>query len=200
MNLIGSYHHLHPRPHHHHGFAHETTVPFAARCHEDAHHPHPHPPHRRPGARAGQTRHLDPHARAPAPARRRHRVAVCPRERARSSRRPRAERRRSASMNKAFAELRELIPHVPADTKLSKMKTLRLAAGYIAHLTDILHAHTGAPGARDTDSVIQHTDGDGTGSRSSSTELEAQVTSAAPCLPNQAPPLLTPPTFTVIGQ
>lgn len=34
---------------------------------------------------------------------------------------------------------RELIPHVSADTKLSIIKTLRLTAGYIAHLTVILH-------------------------------------------------------------
>lgn len=157
--MLGSYHHLylHLRPPHHQGFVHEPTLPFGARCHEDAHQNHQHL--RRSGPRAGGTRHREPHAHARAPAYTRpgHRVVVCPRERARSSsRKPRAERRRSASMNTAFAELRELIPHVPADTKLSKIKTLRLAAGYIAHLTDILHAHTGAPGARDTVRTLTH--------------------------------------------
>ncbi|XP_006770808.2 PREDICTED: heart- and neural crest derivatives-expressed protein 2 [Myotis davidii] len=42
------------------------------------------------------------------------------------------------SINSAFAELRECIPNVPADTKLSKIKTLRLATSYIAYLMDLL--------------------------------------------------------------
>ena len=37
------------------------------------------------------------------------------------------ERRRTMSINNAFAQLRDCIPNVPADTKLSKIKTLRLA-------------------------------------------------------------------------
>ncbi|NXX63130.1 HAND2 protein, partial [Scopus umbretta] len=48
------------------------------------------------------------------------------------------ERRRTQSINSAFAELRECIPNVPADTKLSKIKTLRLATSYIAYLMDLL--------------------------------------------------------------
>lgn len=50
----------------------------------------------------------------------------------------RKERRRTQSINSAFAELRECIPNVPADTKLSKIKTLRLATSYIAYLMDLL--------------------------------------------------------------
>ncbi|KAH9373606.1 hypothetical protein HPB48_014797 [Haemaphysalis longicornis] len=50
----------------------------------------------------------------------------------------RKERRRTQSINNAFAELRECIPNVPADTKLSKIKTLRLATSYIAYLMDLL--------------------------------------------------------------
>ncbi|KAM6939752.1 LOW QUALITY PROTEIN: heart- and neural crest derivatives-expressed protein 2 [Xenentodon cancila] len=50
----------------------------------------------------------------------------------------RKERRRTQSINTAFAELRECIPNVPADTKLSKIKTLRLATSYISYLMDIL--------------------------------------------------------------
>lgn len=50
----------------------------------------------------------------------------------------RKERRRTLSINTAFAELRDCIPNVPADTKLSKIKTLRLATSYIAYLMDVL--------------------------------------------------------------
>ncbi|XP_037618302.1 heart- and neural crest derivatives-expressed protein 2 [Sebastes umbrosus] len=50
----------------------------------------------------------------------------------------RKERRRTQSINSAFSELRECIPNVPADTKLSKIKTLRLATSYISYLMDIL--------------------------------------------------------------
>ncbi|XP_054754146.2 uncharacterized protein LOC129260129 [Lytechinus pictus] len=50
----------------------------------------------------------------------------------------RKERRRTQSINTAFAELRDCIPNVPADTKLSKIKTLRLATSYIAYLTDMV--------------------------------------------------------------
>ena len=48
------------------------------------------------------------------------------------------ERRRTMSINNAFAELRDCIPNVPADTKLSKIKTLRLATSYISYLSSIL--------------------------------------------------------------
>lgn len=51
---------------------------------------------------------------------------------------PRKERRRTESINSAFSELRECIPNVPADTKLSKIKTLRLATSYIAYLMETL--------------------------------------------------------------
>ena len=50
------------------------------------------------------------------------------------------ERRRTQSINNAFAELRDCIPNVPADTKLSKIKTLRLATSYIAYLMEVLHS------------------------------------------------------------
>ncbi|EHH26964.1 hypothetical protein EGK_17055, partial [Macaca mulatta] len=62
---------------------------------------------------------------------------------------PKKERRRTESINSAFAELRECIPNVPADTKLSKIKTLRLATSYIAYLMDVLakDAQSGDPEA-----------------------------------------------------
>lgn len=48
------------------------------------------------------------------------------------------ERRRTLSINNAFAQLRGCIPNVPSDTKLSKIKTLRLATSYISYLMDVL--------------------------------------------------------------
>ena len=50
------------------------------------------------------------------------------------------ERRRTQSINNAFTELRDCIPNVPADTKLSKIKTLRLATSYISYLMTVLDA------------------------------------------------------------
>lgn len=54
------------------------------------------------------------------------------------------ERRRTLSINNAYADLREMIPNVPHDTKLSKIKTLRLATSYISYLTGVLE--TDEPG------------------------------------------------------
>lgn len=48
------------------------------------------------------------------------------------------ERKRTLSINSAFSSLRECIPNVPADTKLSKIKTLRLATSYISYLMQLL--------------------------------------------------------------
>ncbi|XP_060515771.1 heart- and neural crest derivatives-expressed protein 2-like [Cylas formicarius] len=48
------------------------------------------------------------------------------------------ERRRTQSINNSYAMLRDCIPNVPADTKLSKIKTLRLAKSYISYLTRAL--------------------------------------------------------------
>eukprot|EP00096_Caligus_rogercresseyi_P002490 TRINITY_DN14642_c0_g1_i1.p1 TRINITY_DN14642_c0_g1~~TRINITY_DN14642_c0_g1_i1.p1 ORF type:complete len:253 (+),score=85.80 TRINITY_DN14642_c0_g1_i1:45-761(+) len=50
------------------------------------------------------------------------------------------ERRRTQSINNAFASLRDCIPNVPCDTKLSKIKTLRLATSYIDYLINILNS------------------------------------------------------------
>ena len=46
-------------------------------------------------------------------------------------------------MNSAFAQLRGCIPNVPSDTKLSKIKTLRLATSYIAYLMEVLAKESG---------------------------------------------------------
>ncbi|XP_066254972.1 heart- and neural crest derivatives-expressed protein 2-like [Euwallacea similis] len=48
------------------------------------------------------------------------------------------ERRRTQSINNAYQDLRSCIPNVPIDTKLSKIKTLRLATSYISYLTRAL--------------------------------------------------------------
>lgn len=48
------------------------------------------------------------------------------------------ERDRTHSVNSAFSTLRTLIPTEPADRKLSKIETIRLATSYIAHLQTVL--------------------------------------------------------------
>ncbi|KAK3589037.1 hypothetical protein CHS0354_007986 [Potamilus streckersoni] len=52
------------------------------------------------------------------------------------------ERDRTHSVNTAFITLRTLIPTEPADRKLSKIETLRLATSYIAHLNTVLMVGT----------------------------------------------------------
>ncbi|XP_004611549.1 heart- and neural crest derivatives-expressed protein 1 [Sorex araneus] len=139
MSLVGSYaHHHHPHP-----ALPALHDPFlfgpAARCHQERPYfqgwllgPADAPP---PPAAAA---YGDPRA-APSPARLGRRKGAGPRK----------ERRRTESINSAFAELRECIPNVPADTKLSKIKTLRLATSYIAYLMDVLakDAQAGDPEA-----------------------------------------------------
>ncbi|KAK3913868.1 Transcription factor 21 [Frankliniella fusca] len=48
------------------------------------------------------------------------------------------ERARMRVLSRAFCRLKTTLPWVPADTKLSKLDTLRLATSYIAHLRDVL--------------------------------------------------------------
>ncbi|CAN8005715.1 unnamed protein product [Ixodes pacificus] len=49
------------------------------------------------------------------------------------------ERARMRVLSKAFTRLKTSLPWVPEDTKLSKLDTLRLAAGYISHLKQVLN-------------------------------------------------------------
>ncbi|XP_045922781.1 musculin [Micropterus dolomieu] len=49
------------------------------------------------------------------------------------------ERARMRVLSKAFSRLKTSLPWVPADTKLSKLDTLRLASSYISHLRQLLH-------------------------------------------------------------
>ncbi|XP_075224580.1 basic helix-loop-helix domain-containing transcription factor HLH54F [Lycorma delicatula] len=48
------------------------------------------------------------------------------------------ERARMRVLSRAFCRLKTTLPWVPADTKLSKLDTLRLATSYIAHLRALL--------------------------------------------------------------
>lgn len=58
----------------------------------------------------------------------------------------RKERRRTMHINNAYADLRDCIPSVPVDTKLSKIKTLRLATAYISYLMRALESDDPAGG------------------------------------------------------
>ncbi|XP_014257439.1 transcription factor 21-like [Cimex lectularius] len=49
------------------------------------------------------------------------------------------ERARMRVLSRAFCRLKTTLPWVPADTKLSKLDTLRLATSYIAHLRRVLN-------------------------------------------------------------
>ncbi|XP_078572115.1 transcription factor 15-like isoform X1 [Branchiostoma floridae x Branchiostoma japonicum] len=48
------------------------------------------------------------------------------------------EKARTQNLNTAFTTLRTMIPTEPADRKLSKIETLRLATSYISHLATVL--------------------------------------------------------------
>ncbi|XP_032390201.1 heart- and neural crest derivatives-expressed protein 1 [Etheostoma spectabile] len=155
MNLIGGYQHHHPHPHHH--LMHEP-FPFVQRCHQDApyfqswvlNHGDPHPPHPHPHPPPPSDFQLQAqyaaaeHGGAPPGAAHDARLeALQAGAGKRRTSGPKKERRRTESINTAFAELRECIPNVPADTKLSKIKTLRLATSYIAYLMDVLDKDSG---------------------------------------------------------
>lgn len=131
MNLIGSYH-----PHH---LMHET-FPFASRCHQNnpyirswlIHNDEQHPSDLQLHASTNWTEFGEP-------------ASVDPQDsfsarmaKTRRATTPKKERRRTENINIAFAELRDCIPNVPSDTKLSKIKTLRLATSYIAYLMSVL--------------------------------------------------------------
>ncbi|KAM9331825.1 heart- and neural crest derivatives-expressed protein 1-like [Pholidichthys leucotaenia] len=145
MNLIGGYHHHH---HHHHHLMHEP-FPFVQRCHQDApyfqswvvNHGEVQPDFPIQAPYAGAAELGAPGATHDGRAEGLHHAAAGKGPRRSSG--PKKERRRTESINSAFAELRECIPNVPADTKLSKIKTLRLATSYIAYLMDVLAKDSG---------------------------------------------------------
>lgn len=139
MNLVGGYQHHHHHHHHHHMLHDPFLFGPAARCHQDrAYFPGwvLNPAEVTPEL-AGQSPSYGPAEYGPAGQGRLEALS------GRLGRRkgvggPKKERRRTESINSAFAELRECIPNVPADTKLSKIKTLRLATSYIAYLMEVL--------------------------------------------------------------
>lgn len=51
------------------------------------------------------------------------------------------ERRRMNGLNDAFDKLREVVPSLGTDHKLSKFETLQMAQTYIAALCDLLQRH-----------------------------------------------------------
>lgn len=53
------------------------------------------------------------------------------------------ERRRMNGLNDAFDKLREVVPSLGTDHKLSKFETLQMAQTYIAALCDLLQRHDG---------------------------------------------------------
>lgn len=161
MNLVGSYshHHHHHHPHPAHPVLHE---PFlfgpASRCHQERPYfqswllsppdaapdfPTGGPP---PTAAAASAAYIPDARSGQSPG---SLEALGGRLGRRKGSGPKKERKRTESINSAFAELRECIPNVPADTKLSKIKTLRLATSYIAYLMDVLakDAQAGDPEA-----------------------------------------------------
>ncbi|XP_051721560.1 basic helix-loop-helix transcription factor scleraxis [Ctenopharyngodon idella] len=70
------------------------------------------------------------------------------------------ERDRTNSVNTAFTALRTLIPTEPADRKLSKIETLRLASSYISHLGNVLlvgeECGDGQPCLRSSGALYHH--------------------------------------------
>ncbi|XP_058602472.1 basic helix-loop-helix transcription factor scleraxis [Onychostoma macrolepis] len=70
------------------------------------------------------------------------------------------ERDRTNSVNTAFTALRTLIPTEPADRKLSKIETLRLASSYISHLGNVLlvgeESGDGQPCLRSSGALYHH--------------------------------------------
>ncbi|XP_062999380.1 class A basic helix-loop-helix protein 15 [Elgaria multicarinata webbii] len=68
------------------------------------------------------------------------------------------ERQRMHKLNNAFQALREVIPHVRAENKLSKIETLTLAKNYIKSLTSTI--------LRMSNGHLPPVEGSGSGSRS----------------------------------
>lgn len=112
-------------------------------------------------------------------------VDACGRVVKRRSSANKKERRRTQSINNAFAELRDCIPNVPPDTKLSKIKTLRLATSYIDYLMAILH---GSP----TPSLPSSTATSPTSSVTSSSSSTTSVATSPPTTPPDAATTTSP--------
>lgn len=64
---------------------------------------------------------------------------------------------RMHSLNDAFQGLREVIPHVRLERKLSKIETLTLAKNYIMALTNVVCSHRGETSPYQLTSTLDHT-------------------------------------------
>ncbi|XP_037957164.1 protein dimmed [Teleopsis dalmanni] len=64
------------------------------------------------------------------------------------------ERMRMHSLNDAFQSLREVIPHVEMERRLSKIETLTLAKNYIINLTHIILSKRNEESSLDLDGVL----------------------------------------------
>ena len=84
--------------------------------------------------RGGATRHNQENEKLSREERRRLRRATQKYRTAHATR----ERIRVGAFNKAFGELRQLLPTLPPDKKLSKIEILRLAICYISYLNHVL--------------------------------------------------------------
>ncbi|EZA59161.1 hypothetical protein DMN91_008205 [Ooceraea biroi] len=92
------------------------------------------------------------------------------------------ERMRMHSLNNAFQSLREVIPHVIKERRLSKIETLTLAKNYIVALTDVICAMRSedrAENQQTNDSESQ--DSSNSEQRSDSTTVRANLPIASRC-------------------
>ena len=78
------------------------------------------------------------------------------------------ERMRMHSLNDAFQDLREVIPHVKLDRKLSKIETLTLAKNYIKALTNVICDMRGEDAPYHLEPVDNNVDGESPGDRETS--------------------------------
>ncbi|CAG2116813.1 unnamed protein product [Medioppia subpectinata] len=74
------------------------------------------------------------------------------------------ERMRMHSLNDAFQGLREVIPHVRLERKLSKIETLTLAKNYIMALTNVVCSHRGETSPYETNACVASSASGGTSS------------------------------------
>ena len=70
------------------------------------------------------------------------------------------ERQRMHSLNDAFQDLREVIPHINLERKLSKIETLTLAKNYIKALTNVICDMRGEKAAFEFEKEEESKDGD----------------------------------------
>ena len=103
------------------------------------------------------------------------------------------ERMRMHSLNDAFQELREVIPHVNLGRKLSKIETLTLAKNYIKALTNVICEIRNEPEAYQITETPELKDSGEVGNIESGnletiTQLTARKLGLTPMVPSSPPP------------